>query len=260
MRPANGAVTRWAAPWQAPLLIAFLLCWAVNVALAASGVELATTGLAEAMLLLLALATTLAALARRIPLQNVVVTAFLIAVISSALLSLAAVWGVPGAYSDALGERIFGVLPWTLPLIWIVVLINARAMARLILRPWRQSNSYGWWVMGLAGLLCTVFDLALEPLDFGFRMLAWFLTGLAILVFCTPWLINKRPVKIPTDYQPLVVWASIHVWLAIGNARRGLWLAVWIGLLLNAVVIVLAICGALWKQTANDRPAHSEYL
>src|SRR5262245_5417121 len=146
---STDTVTQWAAPWQKPLLISFVLCWAVNVALTALRVDLAgIVRLIEGTLLLSAVATTLTALARRLPLQNVVTTASLIAAISWAMMSLGALSGLPfwaRTYSDAFGGRILGALPWTLPLMWIVVLINARAVARLIMRPWRQTNFYNWW-------------------------------------------------------------------------------------------------------------------
>ena len=56
-----------------------------------------------------------------------------------------------------------GVVPWPLPLLWVVLVINARGVGRLVMRPWRKTNFYGFWVIGLTCLLVLAFDLGLEP-------------------------------------------------------------------------------------------------
>ena len=78
------------------------------------------------------------------------------------------------------------------------------------------------------------------------NFLGWFVSALAMLVFTLPWLINKQPVKQAMDYHPLVVWLLLNLWLLAGNAGHGLWLAVALGAVGNAVIAVFAIRGARW--------------
>src|SRR5205823_10968968 len=87
-------------------------------------------------------ATSLTGLARRLPEQNVFMAAALIVAISFAIAGLAEKTGVPFGpriYTDALGARILGV-PWPIPLVWLVVIVNGRGVARLIMRPWRKTT------------------------------------------------------------------------------------------------------------------------
>lgn len=257
--------------WQKPAFLLFLLVWAVNMTLL--GLELepgATLQWAEGLLLLSAAASTLLTLARRLPAQNVVAAAVLIAAMAGVVGTVAAGSGIPfGArvYSELLGDKFFDLLPWTVPLLWVVVLVNARGVARLIMRPWRKTNYYGYWVIGLACGLAVLLDLGLEPFAVHARgywiwqtpgavldwytapwvnFLGWFVTALFILAFSTPWLINKNPVKQPMDYQPLILWLLVNAWLLTGNALHARWLAVAVGLAGNAAATFFAIRGARW--------------
>ena len=224
----------------------------------------------EALLPLAAVATTLASLARRLPAQNVLLAAALIALIGGAVQTLGATTGIPfGAYiyTDNLGQQIFHTLPWPMPLLWVVVILNARGVARLVLRPWRKTRNYGFQVIGLAGVLAVVFDLALEPFASKVNhywiwqtpetvlawhtapwanFLGWWLTSLLILVVVTPCLINKKPVRPAADYHPLVVWGMLNLIFAAGSAAHGLWSAVVFTVLANILVTVFAVRGARW--------------
>ena len=218
-----------------------------------------------ALFLLSALAATLLALARNLPWENVLSAAALIAAISGFAHALNAKTGLPFGTrvgTDALGPRLFGVLPWPVPLIWIVAILNSRGVARLILRPWRRTPNYGFRVIGLTCLLTVVFDLSLEPWA-GDVNVWWFwqmpsvpawhhapwvnflglaVTTLLILAFITPWLINKKPVPPPPpDYQPLVLWLLLNFLPAVGNAAHHLWSAGAVGLIAAALVTTFAL-------------------
>ena len=56
--------------------------------------------------------------------------------------------------------------------------------------------------------------------------LGWALTALLILVVVTPWLIRKKPVKLPPDYQPLVVWLLLNLLFVTGAIVDRQWPAV----------------------------------
>jgi putative membrane protein len=268
---AHAQPAPWVRYWHKGAFIAFLLCWALNVVLLALGVEPRGAGRwVEAALLVTAAATTLLTLAKRLPLQNVVSAALLIALISGTVIAPATVSGIPFGpftYSDVLGGKLFGALPWTIPLLWIVVIVNSRGVARLIMRPWRKTNYYGFWVIGLTCALALVLDLGLEP--FAARVkhywawrapawvpqwysapwvnfLGWLVVSLGVMAFTTPWLINKRPVKLPMDYHPLATWLLINLYFALGNALHGLWGAAAITVAGGVIASTFAVRGARW--------------
>lgn len=257
--------------WHKPFFILFLVSWLVSLVFLC--LELNSPAQrrgSDGFLLLSATVTSFLALGRRLPLQNVITTAVLITLISSVIMSVAARSGIPfgpRVYSNELGEKVFNVLPWSVPLLWIVAIVNGRGVARLIMRPWRKTNYYGFWVIGLTCAMTAILDLALEPFAVFVRdywiwqapksvpdwytapwvnFLGRFVAALAILTFTTPWLINKQPIKLPIDYHPLIVWLSINLWLTIGNALHHLWLAVALSAAVNIAMTVYAIRGARW--------------
>jgi uncharacterized membrane protein len=158
-------------------------------------------------------------------------------------------------------------LPVVIPVLWLALILAARGVARLALRPWRKTRKYGFWMIGLTTVLVLWFDLGLEP--FASRAANFWLwhptrlpmsyygapvvnfLGLAVtlvitLAFATPALINKRKSSSPPDYQPLVVWLALGSVLAGGLAAHGLWLP--LGLLVAGMVVptVFAVRGARW--------------
>jgi len=257
--------------WHKPAFILCLVCWAGNLALTLLQIGHSPLGRwFEGLFVFFAAVSTLLALGRRLPMQNVLATATIIMSISAAVMSLAAFSGIPLGpihYTVHVGDQLFDILPWPVPLVWIFLIVNGRGVARLIVRPWRKTNYYGFWVMGVTCLLAVIFDLGLEPFavyvkDYWIwqtpksvlawytapwvNFLGWFVTSLAILIFYMPWLINKQPIKQPTDYHPLVLWLMFNAWLCLGDAMHQLWLAVAVSLVGNAVVTVYAIRGARW--------------
>jgi uncharacterized membrane protein len=224
----------------------------------------------EGLLLVLATATTLASLTRQLPGQNVLLAAAVIAVIASLaqiIGTLTAVPFGPYVYTESMGQQLFHPLPWSVPCLWIVMVLNSRGVARLILKPWRKVRSYGFWVIGLAVLLVVLLDLGLEP--FATRVkhfwlwlptksslnwystpwvnfLGWSVTTLLILAFATPSLINKRSVKHPPDYHPLIVWLLLNVLLATSAITHQFWLAAGLVLAASILMSIFAIRGAKW--------------
>src|SRR5437016_3934835 len=126
--------------WHKPVFIACLGCWLANLVLIFLRIDSSPLGgWLEEWFLVLATASTLLALGRRLPLQNVIATAAVIILISSAVISLAALSGIPLGpvhYTISLGQKILNVLPWPIPLGWIFLIVNGRGVARLIMRPW----------------------------------------------------------------------------------------------------------------------------
>lgn len=259
--------------WQKPAFILFLLAWGVNEALLCLGIQGSpATQAAEASLLLSALFSTLTTLARRLPVQNVGMAALLIAGMGALLTGVACLSGIPFGpctHSENLGGKIFSVLPWPIPLIWVIVLINARGVARLVMRPWRKTNYYGFWVIGLTGLLAVLLDLSLEPFAVQVKkywtwqtpgwvwawysapwvnFLGWFASALIMVTFTTPWLINKQPVKQPMNYQPLLLWLLLNAWLITGNLKHQLWVATAVGITGAVATVLFTVRGARWQN------------
>ncbi len=225
----------------------------------------------EAVLLLTATAGTILSLERQLPLQNVLLASSVIALIGGAISAIGATGGIPFGpftFTGELGPELFKTLPWAMPLIWVVVVLNSRGAARLILRPWRKIKTYGFWLIGLTAVLTMLFALAFDP--FASRVkhywfwtlmkfpltwqgtplvnfLSWGIVTLLILAFVTPALINKQLSRPSTpDFHPLCVWLGGILIFGIACARNGLWLAVVVDTAIGIITIVFAIRGARW--------------
>jgi uncharacterized membrane protein len=224
-------------------------------------------------LVTLAMVASVAAMNRRLPLQNVLLAAGLTAVIGAVAHGLSAnpnffIPFGPIVFTPASGQKIFASIPWTIPCLWIVAIFNARGVVRLILRPWRKTKNYGWWVIALTATLVLAFDVALEP--FAVRVkhlwrwqptkislnwqgtspidfLGWFLVTLFILAFISPPLIRKQPGNSRgPDYHSLLVWLGALLLFAVGCAQVGLWLPVTVDAAIATITLILAVRGAKW--------------
>jgi uncharacterized membrane protein len=226
--------------------------------------------LLDAVFLLAAAATTLLALARQLPGQNVLLAAGIVAFIGGIAQAVGAVTGLPFGpftYTRAAGPELGQTLPWSAPFIWIVVVFNSRGVARLVLRPWRKMRTYGFWLIGITAALSLLLDFTLEPFAtrvkglwlwgptrFGFswcgtpptEFWGWTVVSLLALAFATPSLINKSHTKFPPDYHPLAVWILLNLLFAAGAAQHQLWPAVIAGGISVAAVTIFAVRGARW--------------
>src|SRR6185369_16898132 len=121
----------------------------------------------EGLLLLLATATTLASLTRQLPAQNVLLAATVVGFIGGAIQVVGGMTGIPfGPFvynQENIGRFLFPPLPWSVPFIWVTVLLNARGVARLVMRSRRGKPNYGLWVIGTTVALVVLFELSFEP-------------------------------------------------------------------------------------------------
>jgi uncharacterized membrane protein len=222
-------------------------------------------------LILLAALNSLTALARQLQWQYVLSAAAITAGFGS-LASLATLnSGIPFGplvFGPAAGETLAGKLPWTMPLLWLVVVFNSRGVGRLILRPWRKIKTYGFWLIGLTVGLSVLFDLGMDPYlarvnhywlwqptRFSVtwqgaplvNCLGWLAVTLFILAFATPLLIKKQPgQKNLPDYHPLLMWVGAMGLFALATGRHGLWGAVALDAVVVLAALVPAIRGARW--------------
>lgn len=219
-------------------------------------------------LLIMALAftaATLFSLRRRLPTQNALLAAAIIAAIAAGVHTLSLFTGIPFGkihFNPEAGPRLFGALPAAIPLIWIVFIMNSRGVAQLILRRSRAARTYGFRVMALTTALVLLLYLGFEPLatqakqywswtpsrvpENGYgapwhHFLAWTVTTLLILLAATPSFINKKPGEPPPNYFPLFLWlALILLFLSSALANRQ-WLAATILLASLVVPTTLAL-------------------
>jgi len=251
-------------------LSTFLLAAGFLAALIVIGIK-SDSNWPEAVLLPLAAVSTLAALARQLPAQNVLLAAFIIASIGGAAHLLGAKSGIPFGsflFGSEIGRKVFDTLPWTMPLLWVVAVLNSRGVARLILRPWRKMRAYGFWLIGLTALFTMLFDCALEPFaahakhywiwtTSGYSLtpsgaplsnsVGWFIVTLLMLAFATPVLINKQLSKRSTpDFHPLAVWLGGILLFGAGAAMNGLWPAVAVDAVIGIIATIFAIRGGRW--------------
>jgi putative membrane protein len=229
-------------------------------------------GWPEATLVFTTAIATLVALSRQLPGQNVILAAAVIALIGGIAHAVGAATAIPFGpfiYTDSAGPKILGLLPWPMPAIWIIAILNSRGVARLILRPWRKLRTYGFWLIGVTAALTVMFAVALDPFAAKVKhywlweptrfpltwhgapqvnFLGWLVTALLILAFATPALINKQPRsrKSPPDYHPLVVWLLALALFATGAIAHNLWTAMGFCLLSGTATAFFAIRGARW--------------
>lgn len=228
-------------------------------------------GWLDAALIVLVVASSIAALSRHLPPQNVLFASFIIALAGGAVSIAGEKFGVPFGrfYTGVNSEpRIFGTISWAMPLIWIAAILNSRGVARLILRPWRKTRTYGFKLIGLTALLTAGFDFAFEPFaawvkHFWFwapmqfpiswegvpleNFFSWWVVTLLILAFITPILINKQLSKRPpADLHPLVIWLGALTLFAVGSATEKLWGAVAVDAAIGIVAAIFAIRGMRW--------------
>jgi len=227
-------------------------------------------GWPEALLLVLLAASLIVSASTQLPAQNVLLATAIIIIISILVHLLAGGTSIPfgpRVYSDSLGPRLFDWVPWAMPLVWVVAIFSSRGVARLIMRPWRKTRSYGFWVMGLTILLVLLFDLGLEPyatqvrhywtwnpthaLLFWYRtpwvnFVGWAATTGLILAFATPSLINKRPAKHATNFYPPAIWLLANVLFLTAALVQHLWMGAAVEVTGMIIAVILALRGATW--------------
>lgn len=229
-------------------------------------------GWPEAMLLFTGTMSTLAALSRQLAMQNALLAAGVIAGIGTGAHLIGALTAIPFGpfrFTENAGPRLFNRVAWLLPFLWVLLVLNSRGVARLILRPWRKLRAYGFWLIGLTVVLTVLLEAGFEPfavvvkkywlweptrLPFTWggapltNFLGWLVTALLIMAFAAPALIDKRarPVSRPPDYHPLITWLLALVLFATGLALGKLWLHAGYCLALGVISTLFAIRGARW--------------
>ena len=275
VRPANPF-----AGWQSRLRTALLLLFVLDgllvwVRLYFGNALFGEAAWPDGLLLILATASTLVSLSGQLPAQNAILAAVAIGCAGAGADTLSAITGIPFGlivyHPQAIGRMLFSCLPWPVPLIWVVILLNARGVARLILRRCRGKNGYGLWVLALTVVLALLFEASWEPYAsvvkqywswkptripsdwFGMpwsNLLGAAVTISLILLFVTPVLINKSPVKLPPLFDPVLIWELLSCLFLTGVTVQNLWGAT---CLIAAQMLAVAVCSLLSRKPPNLR-------
>lgn len=292
IKPPNPFVG-WERKLHGALLVSFvavlsLVCARIYFSVPVIG----TASWPEGLLLLLTAATTLASLTRYLPAQNVVLVAFVVGLFGGTIQALGATTAVPfGPFiynKENVGRFLFYPLPWSVPLIWVITLLNSRGVARLMLRSRRRTTNYGFRVIGLTILLVTLFDLSFEPYATQVKQYwswkstkipsDWYgtpwvnflgvaVTAALILMFVTPALINKSPnPPPPPPYHPLIIWELLSLLFLTGMWVHRLWVACAATLCQMLLVAALSLLGSKLtksrrvEQKPPNKPKHDTLI
>ena len=195
-------------------------------------------------------------------------------------------------YSTLLGPRVFGLVPFPIPVSWFYMLYASLAIGARI-RPVRGNGGSRWGRAALAGLILVAWDVAMDPAmvrtahwawgtgdvfrsalpgwlaDFFARdafygmplsnWLGWLLTGTviarAMLLVMPPAAIASR---VAPSVLPLLLYAANGIMPVALCLRDGLWWAAMLGAIAMLVPLQLAVLGApgsraAWPPTAAER-------
>jgi uncharacterized membrane protein len=217
------------------IFLVFLLSFGAIFTLITSGSSSPAFYPLLVMLVLSAVATTLLSISQSLPVQNALTIAILIGLLSTVVEITNLKTNLPfghHVWGNNLGPQLFHLVPWPVPLIWIIVILNSRGFARLLLRPCRNFPNYGLFCLALASLLAAVLDLGLEHFAAvnhfwawpeskvapWYNFLSYALTSAIVLFLITPWLINKKPIpQSPPDYHPLAVWLLLQLLFVVNR-------------------------------------------
>jgi len=163
--------------------------------------------------------------------------------------------------------------------IWVVLLLNARGLARLILEGASKHPNHGYHVLGLSVLLVVAMVMSMEPFaSTGHRywlwgetrlpvtwqgvplscLFAWGAVSVIASIAAMPFLIDKHPRPLPPAREPAWIWALLSGLFAIGTAVHGLWPATLMAGVNGALAAGVAF--RVWrkrKKVPPDRPVVS---
>jgi hypothetical protein len=146
---------------------------------------------------------TLVAWARYLPWQNVLSAAALVFVLVLFALSL----GLPPQSGTALRPEVLVprlIYQGASGSAWIISILSARLIARLLLRSWKSLPFFGWLVISLSTVLATLLLMlcynVMLPTRQGPSRIP-FLGGASfvLLIAVTPFLLDKKPGQIAPD-------------------------------------------------------------
>jgi putative membrane protein len=178
------------------------------------------------------------------------------------------------AYTEGLGAKVLGRVPYTIPLSWFYMGLASYLLANAVLTRWPVSaeapRPRAWASVALGAWFLLVWDLVLDPAMaheslpikfwvwyergpfFGMpiqNLFAWFVTGLAFIGASRLLWRADPPRLASTVWVPLVVYLANGVFAAVLSASVGLWEPIPLCIVFGLAPVVLLA----W--TGNRRPA-----
>jgi hypothetical protein len=151
---------------------------------------------------------------------------------------------------------------WMSAVLWVVLLLNARGMARLILAHRSKHRHHGVHLLGLSLVLLLLMVMAMEPFASTVHhywlwgktrlpitwqgvplssLFAWCVVGSVASVAATPFLIRKRPRPLPLTGEPAWLWILMSILFAVGCASADLWPVTGVAILNGVLGIWVAV-------------------
>lgn len=177
------------------------------------------------------------------------------------------------AYTDFLGAKIAGRVPYSVPLSWFYMGFACYLLARLIVA--RGPARHAWPAIVLGAWLLMAWDLTLDPAlasaampirfwtwhehgpYFGMplrNLAGWFGTGLAFMALARLlWRGEPVAARIPR-WLPFGVYVANVLWAMALSSSAGLWPATLAALALGLVPASLVWRGASWQAHARRAP------
>ncbi len=225
---------------------AWIACWGafglVWLRALVPGVILPSHDWPEALFLVTSVASSLSNACRQRPSQSVVLAAAVImggAILTGLLFSWPKSPLTAMEFAPALGPRVGGSLPWSIPLFWLVTILNARGVARLLLRGRKSRENVGYETLGVGiglalALLWSAWGMAtgaresIRPVPNISMVLVFGALGVTtglLLAVTAVLLLNKKPGPEPAEWQSLGTWWLMNLLLGTWAVRDRLWIA-----------------------------------
>ncbi len=149
----------------------------------------------------------------------------------------------PYYYTDRLGPKILGLVPFTILIAWFMMVYTAQQVVERIVTPYLPSRlnlGRGIWLVLLIAMALTAWDLVMDPLMVSRRHWVWTVRGAyfgipvqnylgwmltSIIIYGLYYLIYPEMPRHENGDSVLPVWAYIITWMAnvIVAFRAGFW-------------------------------------
>jgi uncharacterized membrane protein len=138
----------------------------------------------------------------------------------------------PYSYTNQLGYKVLGLVPFNIPTSWFFMLYCSLAICGRLLPSTDDSKSKWWWAL-IAGLVLTAWDVSMDP----------------AMVASVHWLWHLPPL------EGMPLWQNI----LIGGHFYGMPLTNWLGWLLTGIVVARVMLSIVPPSTWARRVSPSNF-
>lgn len=225
----------------------------------------------EAFLLVAALMVTVSDLARHVSLQNALAASCVIGGIGAFAHWSSDRVGIP--FGPVVFHTVEGPSPFQevfclLAVVWVLMVLNARGVARLLLQAVSRHPNHGLFLLFLSLLLLLLMVMVFEPfatavmgywfwgettLPISWQhvplscLLAWCVVGAVASFGAIPFLISKHPRPRPPSTEPAWLWILFSLLFGVGTGVAGLWPAAVMAAVNGVIGLVAIVLEKRWK-------------